>query len=76
MKFNLPTPPAGYSGEYFRTAFSTLEKVQMQNVSRVEAVDGVLLQAPNGTVWRVSVNNSGGLTTTSVSLGQTGAPPY
>jgi len=76
MKLNLPTPPAGYSGEYFRNAFSTLEKSLSQNVSRIEAVDGVLLQAPDGGVWKVTVNNSGTLVTTSVALGQQGAPPY
>ena len=74
MKLNLPVPPLGYSGEYFRTAFSILEKAQGQNVTRLEAVDGILLLAPNNSVWKVSVDNSGNLVTTSVPLGQTGAP--
>ncbi len=76
MNLNLPTPPAGYDREYFRYSFSLLARVQQQNVTRLEAVDGVLLQAPNGSVWKVSVDNSGNLVTTSIALGQSGAPPY
>jgi hypothetical protein len=76
MNLNLPTPPAGYDREYFRYSFSLLDRVQQQNVTRLEAVDGVLLQAPNGSVWKVSVDNSGNLVTTSIALGQSGAPPY
>jgi len=76
MIVNLPTPPAGYDREYFRFSFSLLERVLSQSIGRLEAVDGVLLQAPNGSVWKVTVSNTGTLTTTSVPLGQTGAPPY
>ena len=76
MNINLPTPPAGYDREYFRFSFSLLERVLGQSVGRLEAVDGVLLQAPDGGVWKVSVDNSGNLVTTSIPLGQTGAPPY
>jgi hypothetical protein len=73
---NLPTPPGGYDREYFRFAFSLLERVLGQSIGRLEAVEGVLLQAPDGGVWKVTVDNSGNLVTTSVALGQQGAPPY
>lgn len=76
MIINLPTPPGGYDREYFRFAFSLLERVLGQSIGRLEAVDGVLLQAPDGGVWKVTVDNSGNLVTTSVPLGQQGAPPY
>jgi hypothetical protein len=76
MRYDLPPPPDSYQKEYFRIAFSRLDTVQQQNVTRLEAVEGILLQAPNGSVWKVSVNNSGNLVTTSVALGQSGAPPY
>ena len=76
MIINLPTPPAGYDREYFRFSFSLLERVLSQSIGRLEAVDGVLLQAPDGGVWKVTVDNSGNLVTTSVALGQQGAPPY
>jgi hypothetical protein len=73
---NLPTPPGGYDREYFRFAFSLLERVLGQSIGRLEAVEGVLLQAPDGGVWKVTVDNAGNLVTTSVPLGQQGAPPY
>lgn len=76
MIINLPTPPSGYDREYFRFAFSLLERVLGQSIGRLEAVDGVLLQAPDGGVWKVTVDNAGNLVTTSVALGQQGAPPY
>lgn len=76
MIINLPTPPGGYDREYFRFSFALLERVLGQTVSRLEAIDGVLLQAPDGGVWKVTVDNSGNLVTTSVALGQQGAPPY
>ena len=76
MIINLPTPPGGYDREYFRFAFSLLERVLGQSIGRLEAVDGVLLQAPDGGVWKVTVDNSGNLVTTSVALGQQGATPY
>lgn len=76
MIINLPTPPGGYDREYFRFAFSLLERVLGQGISRIEAVNGVLLQAPDGGVWQVTVDNAGNLVTTSVALGQQGAPPY
>lgn len=76
MIINLPTPPGGYDREYFRFAFSLLERVLGQSIGRLEAVEGVLLQAPDGGVWKVTVDNTGNLVTTSVPLGQQGAPPY
>jgi hypothetical protein len=76
MIVNLPTPPTGYDREYFRFSFSLIERLFSRTVSTTEAVSGVLLRAPNGSVWRVEVTDAGVLTTTSGPLGQTGAPTY
>ncbi len=76
MIVNLPTPPTGYDREYFRFSFSLLERLLSRTVNTSEAVQGILLQAPDGSVWKVQVDNAGALTTTSVPLGQTGAPTY
>jgi hypothetical protein len=76
MKANLPPAPPSYDQSYFTRAFSSLDTVLGFSVSRIEAVDGVLLQSPNGSVYKLSVNNAGTLTTTAVPLGQSGAPPY
>jgi hypothetical protein len=76
MRLNLPTPPMGYDREYFRYSFSTIERAQLLNVVRNEAVESILLQASNGSVWKVTVSDTGTLQTTSVPLGQTGAPTY
>jgi len=53
-----------------------LERLLQRTVNTSEAVQGILLQAPDGSVWKVEVTNAGVLTTTSVPLGQTGAPTY
>ena len=76
MRANLPPPPQTYDSSYFLRAFSSLDGLLSFSVSRIEAVDGVLLQSPDGSVSKVSVDNAGNLTTTAVPLGQSGAPPY
>lgn len=76
MRIQVPPPPPNYDAGYLTRAFSSIEQVQNFNVTRIEAVDGILLQAPDGGVWKVSVDNSGNVITTSVPLGQSGSPPY
>lgn len=70
-----PVPPS-YDSGYFNRAFATFSQAINRSVTKYEAVDGILLQAPNGSVWKVTVSNTGTLTTTAVPLGQQGAPPY
>jgi len=74
MIVNLPTPPEGYDREYFRFSFSLIERTLLRTVGTNEAVGSIMLQAPNGSVWKVAIDNAGALTTTSVPLGQNGAP--
>lgn len=76
MRANLPPAPASYDSGYFTRALSALDQIVGQTVNKIEAVDSVLLQAPDGSVYKVTVDNSGNLVTTAVALGQTGAPPY
>jgi hypothetical protein len=76
MRANLPPAPSGYESGYFTRAFAALDRILGICVTRQEAVESILLQAPDNSVWKVTVDNSGNLTTTSVALGQTGAPNY
>jgi hypothetical protein len=76
MRLLIPPPPFQYDAGYLTRAFASIEQMSSFTVTRLEAVDGILLQAPNGTVWKLGVDNSGNVVTTSVPLGQAGSPPY
>jgi hypothetical protein len=76
MRILIPPPPAQYDPGYLTRAFASIEQMAAFTVTRLEAIDGILLQAPDGGVWKVSVDNSGNVVTTSVPLGQSGSPPY
>lgn len=76
MIVTFPPVPASYDSGYFNRAFATFSQAVNQSVKKIEAVDSVLLQAPDGGVWKITVDNSGNLTTAAVPLGQTGSPPY
>jgi len=76
MRANLPPAPAAYDAGYFTRALSALDQIVGQTVNKIEAVDSVLLQAPNGSVYKLTVSNAGTLTATAVPLGQSGSPPY
>lgn len=76
MRANLPPAPLKYDSAYFSRALSAIDQIIGQAVVKIEAVDGVLLQSPDGSVYKVTVDNSGNLTTTAVPLGQQGSPPY
>ena len=76
MRANLPPAPQDYDAAFFLRAFARIDQIFEICITRQASVEGVLLQAPNGSVWKVTVDNSGNLVTTSVPLGQTGAPTY
>jgi hypothetical protein len=69
MKLFIPNPPAVYSQSTFNTIFDTIKRSILSGVSVDEAVESVLLQSPDGTVYKVTVSNTGTLTTTVVPLG-------
>jgi hypothetical protein len=76
MRANLPPAPAKYEPDYFIRAFAAIDRIFSRTVSTIEVTDSILLQSPNGSVYKVTVGNTGTLTTTLVPLGQTGAPNY
>lgn len=76
MNITFPPVPPSYDNGYFNRAFATFSQAVNQSVTKFEAVESILLQAPDGSVWKVTVSNTGTLTTTAVPLGQQGAPPY
>lgn len=76
MNINLPPPPQSYETTYFNRMVASITQAFGICVTRQEAVAAVLLQAPDGSVWKVSVDNSGNLVTDSVPLGTQGATQY
>lgn len=76
MRANLPPAPPAYDSAYFTRALSALDQVIGQAVIKIEAVESVLLQSPDGSVYKLTVDNAGNLTTTAVPLGQQGSPSY
>lgn len=76
MRANLPPAPPAYDAGYFTRALSALNQAIGQSVTKIEAVESVLLQSPDGSVYKLTVDNAGNLTTVAVPLGQQGSPPY
>lgn len=58
----LPAP----TDEATRQAFRILESEDKRNMKAGQAQDFILLKAPNGTVYRVTVNNAGAVVATPV----------
>lgn len=61
MRLQLPDPGNGPHAAPLRTAFEALRRAFMGTVTTGEAVPLVLLQAPDGGTWRVTVSNAGAL---------------
>ena len=72
----LPTPPELYDPSYFARTLNSINQIAAGAVSKTTAASSILLQSPDGSVYKVEVDNAGNLTTTAVALGQQGAPPY
>lgn len=70
MNVNLPPAPPGYNQFNISLAFDLIRQAFIPVVSQDEASPRVLLQAPNGTVYEVTVDNSGNLHT-AVNTGKT-----
>lgn len=69
MKLFIPTPPQNYDQAAFNTIMDTVKRSLIPVVSADEATSGILLQSPNGSVYKLTVDNSGTLVTTAVPLG-------
>ena len=59
----MPPPPEGYSVSSWRNILDFIKRSMIPVVSQNEAVSRILLRAPNGTTYSVTVDNSGTLTT-------------
>jgi hypothetical protein len=69
MNIFIPTPPQAYNPSAIAQAFNVIKRSLSFAVSTEEAVESVLLQASDGSVWRVTVDTAGNLTTTAVPIG-------
>lgn len=69
MKFNIPTPPANYSASNMAAAFESIKQAMGEAISPTQAVGGIMLQSPDGSVFRITVDNAGAITATAVPLG-------
>jgi len=59
----LPPAPSSYNSGAFNQIIDALRRAFGPTISQDEAAPRLLLKAPNGTVYEVTVNNSGVLTT-------------
>lgn len=69
MNVNLPPPPRIYDVGAFSQLLNVIKTSLSFAVSKEEAVDSILLQSPNGSVYKLSVDDTGTLVTTAVPLG-------
>ena len=65
-----PLPPGNYETAFFARVLEAVRASFSQAVGKTEAVDSVLLQDPDGGVWKVSVDNTGTIQTEAVPLGR------
>jgi hypothetical protein len=71
MRSILPLPvPTTYQPAYVTRLVEAMRASLQPGVSTQEAAESILLQAPDGSVWKVTVSNTGTLTTTQVPLGR------
>lgn len=63
MIFSVPPAPSQYSASAFNQIFDSIKRAFTPVISQSEAAPRILLRAPNGTVYSVTVDNSGTLTT-------------
>jgi hypothetical protein len=70
MIVNFPVPPGQITQQYVVQILDILRKTFVSTVSKDQSVPRILLEAPNGTVYTVTVSNTGTLTTV-VNSGKT-----
>jgi hypothetical protein len=64
MIFNGPIPPAGPLQQFLQQFVDTIRRALIPVVSKDEATSRILLQSPNGTVYSITVSDSGTVTST------------
>lgn len=63
MNINLPPPPSSYNPQTFIQIIDAIKRAMLSTISKDEAAPRIMLQAPNGKVYQVTVSNTGVLTT-------------
>lgn len=63
MIIYLPPAPPSYNAGAFNQIIDALRRAFGPTISQDEATPRILLKAPNGTVYEVTVDNTGTLTT-------------
>ena len=62
---SLPAPSLSYDPRNEAQARASLERADALNLKTNKAADRILLRAPNGSVWAVSVSDAGALVVTA-----------
>jgi hypothetical protein len=62
----LPAPSSSYDPRNEAQARAALERADALNLKANKAADRILLRAPNGSVWALSVSNAGALVVTAI----------
>ena len=58
---SLPAPKSNYDRQNEAQTRAALERADVANVKVNKAIDRLLFRAPNGSVWALSVSNTGAL---------------
>jgi hypothetical protein len=70
MNIQFPIPPGNITQAFIIQVLDTLRKAFIPVVSKNESVSRILLSSPNGTVYEVTVSDTG-VVTTAVNSGKT-----
>ena len=63
MIVSFPSPPPNYAPSLLAQVLDTIRRAFVNVVSSNEAAPRILLASPNGTVYEITVSNTGTLTT-------------
>lgn len=70
MNVNFPSPPGSISASYIIQVLDIIRKAFVSALSKDQSTPRILLSAPDGTIYQVTVSNTGVLTT-AVNDGKT-----
>lgn len=70
MNIQFPIPPGTITQTFIIQVLDTLRKAFIPVVSKDQSVPRILLSSPNGTVYEVTVSDTG-VVTTAVNSGKT-----
>ena len=70
MNIQFPIPPGNITQVFLIQVLDTLRKAFIPVVSKDQSVNRILLSSPNGTVYEVTVSDTG-VVTTALNSGKT-----